>query len=222
MMESSIVKIAGFDAQLTRKPVKNLSIKIKNGALIVAAPLFIPMREIERFVAAKSAWISKHLATQPPPLALTGGETVRLWGAGHTLSILPAARGGITARGGEVVMRCPAGADRDARERLLNNLYRKEVTARTAAVLARWESLTGLRASRITVRSMTSRWGTCSPASGRISLSLHLAKYPPECLDYVIVHELCHLKVPNHSAAFKALMDHYYPNWRAVKKLLKT
>ena len=67
---------------------------------------------------------------------------------------------------------------------------------------------------------MKTRWGTCNTKDKRIWLALNLAKKHPECLNYVIVHELTHLHVPNHSKEFWARMDVYYPQWRDVRKLL--
>ena len=67
---------------------------------------------------------------------------------------------------------------------------------------------------------MKTRWGSCNTVRKRIWLSLKLAFYPVYCLEYVIVHELCQLLVPNHGADFKVLMDRFYPEWKKVKKLL--
>jgi len=70
------------------------------------------------------------------------------------------------------------------------------------------------------IRNMKTKWGTCNVRDKRIWLLLNLAKKHPDCLDYVIVHELTHLHVPNHSKAFWARMDIYYPEWREVRKRL--
>jgi len=71
----------------------------------------------------------------------------------------------------------------------------------------------------LAVRLMAKQWGSCSP-KGRISLNWHLAKAPLDCIDYVIMHELCHLKEHNHSKKFYALMDKLYPDWKPVKAKL--
>ena len=67
---------------------------------------------------------------------------------------------------------------------------------------------------------MKTRWGTCNTREKRIWINLQLAKKSPQCLDYVMIHELTHLIVPNHGSQFKAYMDKFYPNWREVRKLL--
>ena len=68
-------------------------------------------------------------------------------------------------------------------------------------------------------RFMKKRWGSCS-ARGQITLNPHLIKSHPQCIDYVILHELCHLKELNHSPRFYALMDKYMPQWRDLKTQL--
>ena len=85
----------------------------------------------------------------------------------------------------------------------------------------RWEPLVGRRASRITLRAMKTHWGSCNAASGHISINLRLIDMPPECLDYVVVHELCHLWEPNHSKAFWARVASVYPDYMRVRKSMR-
>ena len=67
---------------------------------------------------------------------------------------------------------------------------------------------------------MKTRWGTCNVKEGRIWLNLQLAKKPPECLEYVIIHELTHLLEPGHNQRFYQLMDRFLPDWRRVHQEL--
>ncbi len=69
------------------------------------------------------------------------------------------------------------------------------------------------------LRAMRVQWGSCSPG-GRLTLNPHLVRAPRECIDYVLLHELCHLKEHNHSARFYRLLDAHMPSWRAVKARL--
>ena len=70
--------------------------------------------------------------------------------------------------------------------------------------------------------NVKTRWGTCKPAERFIRLNVRLASYPQECLEYVVVHELCHLKEPSHNARFHALMNHYLPDYKQRRQLLRT
>lgn len=98
--------------------------------------------------------------------------------------------------------------------------WRQIVEAFTPALIERWEPIMGVKSQKLAYRDMKSRWGSCQPSTGRICINTRLALYPPECLEYVVVHELCHLKERGHGPAFKALMDRYLPDWRERRKLL--
>ena len=99
--------------------------------------------------------------------------------------------------------------------------WREIVEAFTPALVERWEPVMGVECGKLAYRDMKSRWGSCQPATGRICINTRLALYPPECLEYVVVHELCHLKVRGHGPDFKALMDLYLPDWRERRKKLR-
>ncbi len=90
----------------------------------------------------------------------------------------------------------------------------------TPMLVAKWEPRLGVKAGRIDYRNMKSRWGSCKPSTGRICINTRLCLYPPQCLEYIVVHELCHLRVAGHGPAFHALMDEALPTWREAKRLL--
>lgn len=94
-------------------------------------------------------------------------------------------------------------------------------SARTPALIEKWERRLGVKASRVVYREMKSRWGSCQPVTGRICINTRLALYPEECLDYVVLHELCHLLASGHGSDFKALMDANMPDWRIRRKALR-
>ncbi len=99
--------------------------------------------------------------------------------------------------------------------------WRQAVEACVPALVAAWEPLMGVTAGSLAYRNMRSRWGSCQPATGRICINVRLALYPPECLEYVVVHELCHLIEPGHGSAFHALMDGFMPDWRDRRARLR-
>lgn len=88
-------------------------------------------------------------------------------------------------------------------------------------LIAKWEPLMGVKAKKLALRDMSSRWGSCNPETGRICLNIQLLNYPEECLEYVVVHELCHLLERGHGQRFKALMDTYLPDWRERRARLR-
>jgi hypothetical protein len=98
---------------------------------------------------------------------------------------------------------------------------RRAFRAKCAASLERWQPLVGRRASGFSVRDMKTRWGSCNTRTGHLNFNLKLLDLPQECLDYVVVHELCHLWVNGHSKAFWTHVERVYPGWRRVRKELR-
>lgn len=99
--------------------------------------------------------------------------------------------------------------------------WREAVSACVPALVAAWEPIMGVKAGKLAYRNMTSRWGSCQPATGRICINVRLALYPPECLEYVVVHELCHLLERGHGPRFHQLMDAFMPDWEQRRAKLR-
>ena len=99
--------------------------------------------------------------------------------------------------------------------------WRKVVEACVPPLVAAWEPILGVKAGTLAYRNMKSRWGSCQPKTGRICINVRLALYPPECLEYVVVHELCHLLVSGHGAEFQELMTRVMPDWKQRRAKLK-
>lgn len=99
--------------------------------------------------------------------------------------------------------------------------WRETVSACVPALVAAWEPIMGVKAGKLAYRNMTSRWGSCQPATGRICINVRLALYPPECLEYVVVHELCHLLERGHGPRFHQLMDAFMPDWKQRRAKLR-
>ena len=99
--------------------------------------------------------------------------------------------------------------------------WKAVVAACVPALIEAWEPIMGVRAGKLAYRNMKSRWGSCQPATGRICINTRLALYPPECLEYVVVHELCHLLERGHGPSFRALMDAFLPDWQQRRAKLR-
>ena len=99
--------------------------------------------------------------------------------------------------------------------------WRETVSVCVPALVAAWEPIMGVKAGKLAYRNMTSRWGSCQPSTGRICINVRLALYPPECLEYVVVHELCHLLERGHGPRFHQLMDVFMPDWKQRRAKLR-
>lgn len=101
--------------------------------------------------------------------------------------------------------------------------WRAVVRAFVPALVEQWAPILGVegRVTKLAYRDMTSRWGSCQPATGRVCINVRLAAYPPQCLEYVVVHELCHFLVRDHGPRFHALMTRLMPDWKERRALLR-
>jgi predicted metal-dependent hydrolase len=84
-------------------------------------------------------------------------------------------------------------------------------------LIARWEVRLGVKTEKLFIRRMKTQWSSCNPHARSVRLNTDLAKKPPQCLEYLVVHELVHPLEPTHNARFISLMDHHmpicYPEW---------
>ena len=220
--------IDGLCVTIIRKSIKNMHLRVlsPNGEIQITAPNRLSVSQIDRFVREKRGWIEarqQQLAERPAATnpAFADGQPVYLWGEAYTLRLEAAARGrSALQRGQEIVLSVHPEDDTSQRESLLNDFYREALSERIAARLPLWEARTGLHPSAWQIKNMKTRWGTCNTATRKIWLNLQLVKQPPVCLDYVIAHELTHLRYPGHGQDCQAFLTRAMPNWPEVRKAL--
>ena len=126
----------------------------------------------------------------------------------------------LVLEGNEAILTVRKESTVSQREAFVNEWYRSKLKEKIEIYLPKWERITGLYCDSWQTKYMTTRWGTCNTNTGKIWLNLQLAKKPIECLEYVILHELAHLKVRNHGTEFVAILDQYMSYWRSIKKTL--
>ncbi len=128
----------------------------------------------------------------------------------------------VTADGSEVVLTVKAGATFEEKERVINAFYKRELEKTAGKLLKECEELTGLNSSGFGIRNMRTRWGSCNVKTHRITFNLQLAKVPSRLIEYVVLHEVLHIKIPNHGKGFKALLSLYMPDWKERRKELSS
>ena len=215
----------GIPVLVERKHIKHMYLRIcPDGSVHLSAPLAMPEDAIRTFAASRGTWLRRHLDARPPasePPQYVDGEVFWLWGSAHPLRVLPAGRGCTAAlENGELVLRAAPGSTVQQRGEAVKAWYRVQLRAAIGPVRQACEAAVGRRASEVRIRDMRTRWGTCNTARRRIWLSLQLAQRPPECLRYVMIHELVHLLERRHNARFYSFMDQFCPDWREMRLLL--
>jgi predicted metal-dependent hydrolase len=112
----------------------------------------------------------------------------------------------------ELFVRPSAGEEQ--REMLLQRWYREQLRLLIPPLLEKWEPVLGVKVAEWGIKRMKTRWGSCNTRARRIWLNLELAKKPPQCLEYIVVHEMMHLLERRHNGRFTTLMDEHLPAWR--------
>lgn len=220
--------IEGITTDIERKRIKNMYLKVlpPDGQVRVSAPMRMPEQEIISFIQSKAQWISeqqeklknRHLQENIDYLA---GDTVYLWGRPYTLRVeATETKGYAYPQGNKLVLKARSSCTAGQRLDIMNRYYREVLTEQLPGLIVRWERVIGVKSEGFSIRDMKTRWGTCNIRTKKICLNLQLAKKPPKCLEYVVVHELVHLLEGSHNRVFKNYMDHFLPNWRMVKKEL--
>ncbi len=220
--------LGGLQAEVTRKAIKHvhLSVLPPMGKVRVAAPEQMPLDTIRVFVISKLAWIraqQRKLQAQvrEAPREFLNKESHHLWGKRYLLEITCAqAAPSIRLTPRKLHLQVRPGTAPQRCEAILAGWYRQQVRDAAVPLLAKWEPLLGVKAARVFVQQMKTKWGSCTPTMASIRLNTDLAKKPPECLEYIVVHELVHLLAPTHDAKFIGLMNACLPHWLHLRKQL--
>ncbi len=213
-----------------KKNMKHMYLRVypPDGQVRVNCAKAFTREEITAFVRANLSNIKKKQADMLKAAKLIDtsyktGATYRIWGIPYPLEVIfNNSSRRVFLEDSKLYMYIPEDASVDQREALLEAFYRTELQNAIRERTPLLEDLMGIRAETYRIRKMTSRWGSCNTREKRIWLNLYLAKKSPECLDYVICHELTHLLVPGHGhdKIFYKTLEEHYPHWRQTRALL--
>ena len=219
--------VSDIEIEVTKKNIKNLHLSVHppNGQVRISAPKRMTYEAIRLFAVSKVNWIKKQrerFANQEriPERQFVSGESHYFFGTRYLLNIIYISSGKtkIEIRNKKYIdLYIRDGTSKEKRADLIKEWYREELKAVIPPMIEKWEKIMGLKVNEWRVKQMKTRWGTCNTVDKRIWLNLELAKKPPHCLEYIIVHEMAHLIERGHGDKFKAIMEKYYPNWRNVK-----
>lgn len=201
-----------------RKAIKRMHLHIRpDGGLYVSTPMRAGEGDVLRFVTAHAEWIERHRQTLAKrggaPLFETG-EIFPVWGEPYTLQTREGRQAGVRIAGGVAYLTHPSGADLAKKQTIVYNFYHQILREAIEKRLPYWQEKVGVTARGVSVKVMKTRWGSCNPRTGHVNISTALARFDPTCLDYVLVHELIHVLVPNHSDAFWRRVGEVYPRYR--------
>lgn len=215
--------------ELRRAERRRLRITIHPGLrVVVLAPLDASTHAVEAAVRRRGAWILRHLGRfeRMPSRAekyYVSGESLRYLGRQYRLKVVEDSRRSAKLVGKYLWVYVSEKTDTDAVERAVRRWYREHarcVFGRRLDVCHEIAGRYGIARPCVDIRWMRARWGS-TPGTDRILLNTQLVKVPTHCIDYVITHELCHLRHPHHGKEFYELLSRCMPDWKARKKRLE-
>lgn len=224
-----IVNVDGISCHVSVKNVKYLAIKVlpPQGEVRVSAPMGCGRKRVEDFLFLKRSWIRKKQAEIQALAFENEPELVEMaphpvWGKTHFLRIHAGAEADRVVCQSHWLHIHVRGAGEKLRINAILEAWRKiELRIAAGKKISLWRKRMGLPEIALAARKMKSRWGSCHCHKNSITLNTELVKKAPECLEYVVAHELAHFFVPNHGGEFYALLDRLLPDWRERRNLLR-
>lgn len=221
------ITISGIDIEIVKKNIKNMHLYVKPplGKVIVSAPIRVSNKSIENFVRLNIGWVKEQQEKYINQPRMTerrciSGETYYIWGKQYFLEFRDSIHKYLKFDGDKIILGMKASSTIEQREIFMHEEFRKILNKQLERLVPKWEKTTGLYCDEYKTKYMTTRWGTCNSKAKRIWINLQMVEKPIECLEYIILHELIHLKISNHGTAFCDMMDKFMPEWKNRKNLL--
>jgi predicted metal-dependent hydrolase len=232
MSKSKTISLSSVEVEynIVRSGRRTIALAVKqSGTLIIRAPWYVPATVLLGFARSKESWIIRQrkrineVVVKKKELSYSEGDLIPFLGQNLTLHLREGKRSSVTLGKNEIIVSCQHPGETEKVKILVDGWYlgegKKHLIPRTLE-LSEFFNGARLKPSSVGVRKMKSRWGTCR-TNGRIMLNTELIKRRQELIDAVIIHELCHLKHPNHGKEFYALLEKLMPEYRVLRKELR-
>lgn len=223
------MKVSNLTIETIRKDIKNIHLGVypPNGRIRMAVPLRTSDESVRLFAISKTPWIKKQQKVfskypRQTPRKYVSGETHYIFGKPYLLDVIPSDEPPRLKikKNTHIELYVKPKSTIKQKEKLFENFYRCELNDIISKSIKKWEKKVGVKVKEIKIKKMKTKWGTCNDKDKRIWLNLELAKKPFHCIDYVLAHELVHLKERKHNDQFMELLESAYPKWQQHKEEL--
>lgn len=214
-----------------RKKIKNINLRIKNdGSVYVSAPLRVSVKTVEGFVISKSKYIRnavRHFSqrkVKKAEMQYVSGESVTMLGRELQIVVEKDSKEYVSCDGINVNIHVRQPDNYNRKRNLFNAWLDKQCLTVFEDVMHEVHKKFApynIAFPQLKIRRMTSRWGSCQPFKGVITLNRRLIEAPKNCIEYVVFHEFCHFIHPDHSKKFYALLQLMLPDWKECKRVLE-
>jgi predicted metal-dependent hydrolase len=222
------VKLGDIAVDVVLKDIKNvhLSVYPPTGTVRISAPLRMSLDTIRVFAISKLTWIrqqQRKLQEQEreTPRDYLDRESHYVWGKRYLLTVSESNQSpSVGLKHNQIRLRLRFGTKNKRKQAVVDGWYRQQLKEAITPLISKWEPVIGVKVKRFFVQQMKTKWGSCNPGTRSIRLNTELAKKPCQCLEYIVVHEMIHLREPTHNQRFRALMDRFMPKWQSVREEL--
>lgn len=223
------MSIGDLTVEIVRKKIKNLHVGVypPQGRVRVAAPPTVSDEAVRLAVITRLGWIKRQIESfrdqaRQTQREMVNGESHYYLGRRYRLRVFeqegPVK---VSIRGSASLdLYVRPGMSAEQREQVLQTWYRRQLRKMILPLLEKWQTKLNAPVSEWGIKKMKTKWGSCNADARRVWFNLELAKKPPECLEYIVVHELVHLLERKHGDRFTAIMDQFLPQWRTVREEL--
>lgn len=225
----TIISISDISAEIEWKDIKNVHLTIypPDARIHVSAPLTMTEEAVRLFLVTKQSWIRKQVSqiieqNRQTPREYVSGENHYFKGHRYRLKVVyHNAPPKVEIQGNEyIVLFVREGTTMERRAEILREWYRFEFKSLLPALIAKWEETLDVKVNKWEVKQMKTLWGSCNHRTHNIIFNLELIKKPLHCIEYIVVHELLHIKVRLHNEEYTSLLNRYFPNWKQLKDVL--
>ncbi|GDX85390.1 metal-dependent hydrolase [Methylococcaceae bacterium] len=218
------IQLNDIVVDVTLKKIKNIHLSVyPNGKVKVSAPLRMNEETIRLFLISKLGWIKQKQTKfqnqqRETPRDYIDRESHYVWGQRYLLKVIEHdAPPKMILGHSEMVLQVRPRTSHEQRNTIIESWYREQLKLALPPLIEKWQLIMGVVVKKFFVQKMKTRWGSCNYTRSNVRFNSELAKKPPECLEYVVVHELVHLLEPSHNARFHSLMTQFMPHWKLIK-----
>lgn len=222
-----IIEVEEIEAEVIKKDVRRINMRIyPDGKIKISVPKKVKTDEIELFIRERIKWIRK---TKEKLLSgnkkrylfdFEKDENVFLFGEEYKIETDTSLMPGVFQKENTLIIGTN-GLSKENIALLFDEYFKKLLCEKLSIFVPKWEKITGLEASSWKVKKVKSYWGKCKVKTKELLFNQNLVHYPNECLEYVVLHELSHIRYPDHQKGFKDFLSKHMPDWKRISSILK-
>ncbi|AFI05845.1 M48 family metallopeptidase [Helicobacter cetorum] len=221
--------VGNIDIIVERKDIKHLHLSVRppNGLVHVSCPLKLSLESIKLSLITRLSWIKEQQQNflnqnRQSKREMLEKESHYLFGKRYLLTIKNTTQKHFVLQTPKhLILHVNKNTSPKNRQKVLENYYRQALREKIQTYINKYEKILDESIQSFKIQKMKRIWGSCNISKRTLLFNLELAKTSNECIEYVVVHELLHLKVRHHNEYFRDLLSSYLPNWQRAKEKLK-